>query len=262
MVEAIFKTHDANFAARPVSPFDDGLLFGNNGFITAPYGDYWRFMKKLCVTELLSPRQIERSRALRHEEITRFLRKLIRSAAKTEVVDVGALLTQLTNNTICRMVMSTSCSVENDEAEKIKDLVKRSFQLAGKISLSNSLGPLRKIGFWLYSKEANEVTSTYNELLEKLLKEHEEKAKNNGGEFDREDKDLMDILLEAFHDEKAEFRITRGQMKSFILCIDLKAFGEGGKGAKIGMEEAVSMSLSMASSLQCLPLVYFNPFEA
>ncbi|OMP07591.1 Cytochrome P450 [Corchorus olitorius] len=221
MAEAIFKTHDANFAARPVSPFNDSLLFGNSGFVTAPYGDYWRFMKKLCITELLSPRQIERSRAVRHQEITKFLRQLIQSAAKTEVADVSALLTKLTNNTICRMVMSTRCSEEDDEAEKIRNVVKKSFAMVGKMCLADSLGPFKRFGFWVFSKEAKEVNTTYDGLLEKLLKEHEEKAKINidGVEFEREDnsKDLMDILLKAYHDENAEFQITRAQMKAFFV---------------------------------------------
>ncbi|OMO61530.1 Cytochrome P450 [Corchorus olitorius] len=175
-------------------------------------------MKKLCITELFSPRQIERSRAVRHQEITRLLRQLIHSAAKTEVVDVSALLTKLTNNTICRMVMSTSCSEEDDEAEKIRNVTKKSFGLVAKMCLANSMGPFKKLGFWLLLKEANELTSMYDDLLEKLLKEHEEKAKNNNGvAIEYDNKDLMDILLKAYHHENAEFKITRAQMKAFFL---------------------------------------------
>lgn len=62
-------------------------------------------MKKLSVTELLGTRQIERSRTVRHQEIAMFLRKMIQSARKTEVVDVGAELMKLTNNVICRLVI-------------------------------------------------------------------------------------------------------------------------------------------------------------
>jgi hypothetical protein len=32
-----------------------------------------------------------------------------------------------------------------------------------------------------------------------------------------ENKDLMDILLEVYHDKNAEIRITRKQMKTFFL---------------------------------------------
>ncbi|KAA8520264.1 hypothetical protein F0562_014520 [Nyssa sinensis] len=94
----IFKTHDLTFASRPQFAFADKLPYGSSGFITASYGDYWRFMKKLCVTELLGTRQIERSRSVRREELYRFLKKLFVRASKMEVVDVGAELMKLTNN--------------------------------------------------------------------------------------------------------------------------------------------------------------------
>ncbi|XVF23306.1 hypothetical protein REPUB_Repub13aG0025800 [Reevesia pubescens] len=214
MAEEILKNQDVNFASRPISPLDDSLIFGKTGFITAPYGDYWRFMKKLSVTELLGARQIERSRSVRHQEIATFLRKMIQSAKKTEVVDVGAELMKLTNNIICRVVASTSCSEEDDEAKKIRELLKMSTELAAKMSLANSLGPLKKLGFWLYAKKSKEVTARYDELMEKLLRKHEVKAQNNGSD---DNKDLMDIILKVYHDDTAELRISREQMKSFIV---------------------------------------------
>ncbi|XP_022727493.1 cytochrome P450 705A22-like [Durio zibethinus] len=213
VAEEIFKNQDANFASRPISPLDDCLIFGNTGFVTAPYGDYWRFMKKLSVTELLGTQQIERSRTVRHQETARFLSKMIQSARKTEVVDVGAELMKLTNNIICRVVASTSCSDEDDEAKRIRELLKMSCELAGKMSFANSLGPFKKLGFWLYAKKSKDVTARYDQLMEKLLRKHEDKAKNNGSD---DNKDFMDILLKVCHDDTAELRITREQMKSFI----------------------------------------------
>jgi hypothetical protein len=54
----IFKTHDLAFASRPIFAFADKLPYGTSGFVNAPYGDYWRFMKKLCMTQLLGTRQV------------------------------------------------------------------------------------------------------------------------------------------------------------------------------------------------------------
>ncbi|KAE8038260.1 hypothetical protein FH972_010788 [Carpinus fangiana] len=48
----IFTTHDLAFASRPIFAFADKLQFETSRFFTAPYGDYWRFMKKLSKVEL------------------------------------------------------------------------------------------------------------------------------------------------------------------------------------------------------------------
>ena len=39
----------------------------------APYGDYWRFIRKPSMTELLSIQKIEQSHGVRQEEIALFL---------------------------------------------------------------------------------------------------------------------------------------------------------------------------------------------
>ena len=42
----------------------------------------------------------------------------------------------------CRVVASTRCSEEDDEARRIRELMKMSSELAGKMSFANSLGPV------------------------------------------------------------------------------------------------------------------------
>lgn len=76
----IFKSQDLTFSSRPIFAFADKLQ----------YGDYWRFMKKLCVTKLFATKQLDVSRGIRREEIERLLRKVVESARKNENVDVDA----------------------------------------------------------------------------------------------------------------------------------------------------------------------------
>uniref|UniRef100_A0A2N9G2Q2 Cytochrome P450 n=1 Tax=Fagus sylvatica TaxID=28930 RepID=A0A2N9G2Q2_FAGSY len=128
MATEIFKTHDFAFASRPSFAFADELPLGNLGLFTSPYGDYWKFMKKLCMTELLSTKQLERSHGIRHEEMVQFLHVVLEKANKKEMVDVGNELMKLTNNIVCRMLMSTRCSEKGDEADRITELVKESFE--------------------------------------------------------------------------------------------------------------------------------------
>jgi len=121
------------------------------------------------------------------------------------------------SNTFC-YVFVTSCSEKYEDAEKIRELVKESFELAAKLCFGDVLGPLKQLSFWVYGKKALDVSTRYDELLEKVLKEHEHRrsSRQSGGDEERE-RDLMDILLDLHHDAHAEFKITRTHIKAFFL---------------------------------------------
>lgn len=65
--------------------------------------------------------------------------------------------------------------------------------------------------FWLYGQRAIDVTLKYDEILERFLKQHEEISN------ERENEDLMDLLLKAYRDDKSEFKINRIHLKAFLL---------------------------------------------
>ncbi|KAG2664955.1 hypothetical protein I3760_16G106900 [Carya illinoinensis] len=216
----IFKTQDLSFAQHPKLAFSDEIPYGESGFFSAPYGDYWKFIKKVCVNELFSTRQLERSRALREEELDRLLHKVFESAKKKDVVDVGVELMKLTNNTVCRMAMSTRCAEKNDEAERIRELVKETFEVGSKLFIGDVLGPLKRLAFWLYGSQVLDVTMRFDELLEKILKKHEDQIRKG-----ENIEDLMDVLLKVYSDDKAEFKMTRTHIKSLFLDIFVGSTG-------------------------------------
>ncbi|XP_052311659.1 cytochrome P450 705A5 isoform X10 [Populus trichocarpa] len=212
----IFKALDVHFTSRIKSPFEDNLLFGSStSFFNAPYGDYWKFMKKICTTELLGTRQMKKLKNVRREEVVRFLSKMLEIGQKHEGADLSAEVLTLANNSTCRMIMSARCSGEDNQADKCRELVSESFDLAAKLAVCNLFGPLKRIGIWFLRKKIADVPRRYDELFENVMVEHEEKAKREGPHL--ENKDLMDILLEVYHDKNAEMRITRKQMKTFFL---------------------------------------------
>ena len=206
----ILKTHDLAFASRPHFILIDKLPYQNHGLFMAPFGDYWRFIRKLCIMELLSAQKVKHSHAVRKQEIVLFLRKVLECAKKKQVVDVGAELMKLTNNTTCMMLMSMRCSDDCDEAVMIMKLVKEFVKILGKVWIGNVLGPLKILAFWLYGRHAINVTLRYDEILERVLKQHEENPK-----IDNED--FMDILLKVHQDDTTEFKITRTHLKAILL---------------------------------------------
>ncbi|KAJ4871347.1 hypothetical protein Rs2_47016 [Raphanus sativus] len=211
----IFRAHDVNISSRGFPPTEASLFAGSFSFISAPNGDYWKFMKKVLVTNLLGPQALKRSRKVCADELGRFYDNLFKKALKNETVEIFEEALKLTNNSICKLIMGRCCPEEEDVMERVKGLVTELDVLSKKILLENMLPPwLQKLVLSLFKKEEKVLSNSFNELLEKILVEHEE----NHGEH-HQSKDLMDVLLEAYGDENAAYKITRNHIKSF--CVDL-----------------------------------------
>eukprot|EP01018_Ginkgo_biloba_P005218 Gb_05138 [translate_table: standard] len=91
MAKEFLKTHDAIFASRPTT-FLAGkyLSYDFKDVALAPYGPYWRHMKKLCTLELLSPKRIDSFRSVREEEgVGRRVKKVMKifDAFTEKVID-------------------------------------------------------------------------------------------------------------------------------------------------------------------------------
>ncbi|KAG7533258.1 Cytochrome P450 superfamily [Arabidopsis thaliana x Arabidopsis arenosa] len=219
MAYEIFKAQDVNVSSRPPPPIEESLILGSSSFINTPYGDYSKFMKKFMVQKLLGPQALQQSRKIRADELDRFYKNLVDKAMKKECVEIRNEAMKLTNNTICKMIMGRSCSEENGEAETVRGLVTESIFLTKKHFLGAMFHkPLKKLGISLFAKELMSVSNKFDELLEKILVEHEEKLQEHHQSID-----MLDMLLEAYGDENAEYKITRDQIKS--LFVDLFSAG-------------------------------------
>jgi hypothetical protein len=65
--EEVMRTRDLAFASRPRSAMAERLLYGRD-VAFAPYGEYWRQARRVCVVHLLSPLRINSFRRVREEE--------------------------------------------------------------------------------------------------------------------------------------------------------------------------------------------------
>ncbi|CAA7028075.1 unnamed protein product [Microthlaspi erraticum] len=209
----IFKVQDVNVSSRGHVAVDESLLLGSYSFLMAPYGDYWKFMKKLTVTKLLGPQALERSRGVRANELEKLYANLLDKAMNKESVDIGAEVMKLTHNSICKMMFGKSISEENGEADKMRSLITEGFGMTTKAFLSAVLRrPLEKFGISLFKKEIMSVSNRCEELMERVLVERETKLEEHhqGG-------DIINMLLTAYRDKNAEYNINRNHIKSVTM---------------------------------------------
>lgn len=65
----VLKVHDDVFCNRPQLISAQYLSFGCSDVTFSRYGPYWRQARKICVTELLSPRRVNSFKFVRNEEV-------------------------------------------------------------------------------------------------------------------------------------------------------------------------------------------------
>ncbi|VAH22793.1 unnamed protein product [Triticum turgidum subsp. durum] len=54
----VMKNHDTMFATRPLSTTMRVLSYGGQDIVFAPYGEYWRQLRKIAVSELFTARRV------------------------------------------------------------------------------------------------------------------------------------------------------------------------------------------------------------
>ncbi|KAK7846990.1 cytochrome p450 705a5 [Quercus suber] len=125
---------------------------------------------------------------------------------------------------LCKMTASTSWSEKDTEdilaiAEKIRQMINEAFRVGSKTFFGNMLGPFGILAFWLFGKQVINVQLRLDELLEGMLKEHED-------EIERKDtEDFMDILLNVYQDDKARVKMTRTNLKALIADVFVGSTG-------------------------------------
>ncbi|CAN0927695.1 3,9-dihydroxypterocarpan 6A-monooxygenase [Linum grandiflorum] len=215
VAKEIFKAQDLNFSSRPEFGSSEYFIYRGSRFVTAQYGEYWRFMKKLSMTRLLSVPQLRLFADVVDEEKVRLIESAARCATDGRLFD----LSRLTNNTICRMAMSTRCSGTNKDAEEIAGLVKTCLQLAGRLSVGDILGPFRFLDFSGTGKKLVGALTKYDRIVSRIIKEHQEQALKMESGILKVRKDILDILLETYNDPNAELKLSENDIKSFLLDI-------------------------------------------
>ncbi|EOA22294.1 hypothetical protein CARUB_v10002893mg [Capsella rubella] len=210
----ILKTHDPDFASKFVFGPRQFNVYKGSEFFNAPYGPYWRFMKKLCMTKLFAGYQLDRFVDIREEETLTLLRSLVERSKNKEACNLGLEFTALTTKILSKMVMGKRCSQNSNLPIEIRKIVSDIMACATRFGFMELFGPLRDLDVFGNGKKLRSSIWRYDELVEKILKEYEtEKSKDK----EVKDKDIVDILLDTYNDPKAELKLTMNQIKFFIL---------------------------------------------
>ncbi|XP_057832598.2 cytochrome P450 93A3-like [Cryptomeria japonica] len=217
MAKEFLKTHDSKFSSRPQMSAIKYMAYNYSDFTFAPYGPYWKFMRKICVLELLGGRQLEQFKPIKKEEMI----LLLQTVYKRSVVDMASELTSLANNVISRMAMSTRCSGTDAQASECKKIVQEVIELTGKFNLGDYIFFCKNLDLQGYERQMKDVHRRFDNIMNQILEQHEQQAANDNDNDDDHvngrPKDLIDILLSISKDKQAEVKLTTDNIKGTVL---------------------------------------------
>ncbi|KAL6606423.1 hypothetical protein ACP70R_042076 [Stipagrostis hirtigluma subsp. patula] len=206
---------EASIPERPLTAVTRHLAYDSAGFAFAPYGPHWRFMKRLCMSELLGPRTVDQLRPVREAELRAVLAAARAAADRREPIDLSRQLIRMSNNAIMRMVAS---ALPGHMTEAARDCAKQVAELVGAFNLEDYVALCRGWDLQGLGRRTREVRDKFDALLEIMITA-KEKARREPAAAAAGTKDLLDILMDAAEDPNAEIKLTRENIKAFILDI-------------------------------------------
>jgi hypothetical protein len=216
--EAVLRTHDHVFASRPNSVAAEVILYGSSDIGFAPYGDTWRKARMLVTTHLLTMRRVQLFRHSREEEVSMVMAQVLEAAAVGMAVDLGKVMSSFLNDLICRSVMGKSSCGEG-RSKRLQQLVADTSPLLGSFSVEEFFPFLARFGVLCKMVRIKRLKKRWDELLDRLIDEHESKYKPPMAEaapqndLKDEDDNFIQILLSV----REAYNLTRDKMKAILL---------------------------------------------
>ncbi|KAF2283395.1 hypothetical protein GH714_003876 [Hevea brasiliensis] len=216
LAKEFLKTQEQTFPCR-VSSLAIKHLTYNASFAFAPYGPYWKFIKKWTSFELLGNRVINQFAPIRIKEVNHFLQILYSKSKVGDSVNVSEELMKLSNNVISQMVWSVRSS--GTDGQISRSVVRDVTQMFGQFNISDFVWFCRNLDLQGFRKRFEETRARYDMWVEKHVTAREQvrNQKRINGVQEHEAKDFLDLILDLMEDDTAEIKLTRDNVKALIL---------------------------------------------
>ncbi|KAH7528768.1 hypothetical protein FEM48_Zijuj05G0107200 [Ziziphus jujuba var. spinosa] len=165
------KTHDTNFASRPKLQASEYLSYGSKGMAFSEYGPYWRSVRKLCTSQLLSGSKTESFVELRKEVVGCLVESVKKSAVDGEVVDLSRKIGEVVEDIATTMIFGKK---SRDDRYNLKGLAQELLSLVGAFNLADCVPILGVLDLQGLTKRMKKAGNFVDQVLENIISDHQQ----------------------------------------------------------------------------------------
>ena len=209
MAKEIMKTHDLIFSNRPRFLVTTALTYNNSDIAFSPHGGYWRQLRKICIAELLTAKQVQSFRPIREEEVSALIETI--SSNEGSVINLTKNILSMTYGITRRAAFGRKSRYQQEFISVIEEATR----LAGGFCIADlypSISVLQKITG--VKAKLEKMHKKVDRILGSIIDDHKSK-KISHCESDQED--LVDILLKLQETKDLEYPLTDDNIKAVIL---------------------------------------------
>uniref|UniRef100_A0A0D9ZY21 Cytochrome P450 n=1 Tax=Oryza glumipatula TaxID=40148 RepID=A0A0D9ZY21_9ORYZ len=247
--EEVLRARDAAFSSRPRSAMAERILYGRD-IAFAPYGEYWRQARRVCVVHLLSAQRVSSFRRVREEEAAA-LADAVRAAGRGggRAFDLSGLIVAYASAVVSRAAFGDESARGMYGGADGGRAVRKAFS-----DFSHLFGtkPVSDYLPWLgwvdtlrgRERKARRTFEALDGVLDKVIDDHRRRrdsGRRQTGDADAGHRDFVDVLLDVNEmDNEAGIHLDAIEIKAIIMDMFVAGSDATSKPMEWAMAELVS----------------------
>ncbi|GLJ36696.1 hypothetical protein SUGI_0738380 [Cryptomeria japonica] len=225
MAKEILTTHDVAFGNRPASAAAKYVAYGEIDPGLAPYGPYWRHMRKITVMQLLSAKRVDSFACVREEEAAVGVRSIWDKSMHGKLpINLTAAISSMISGIMWGILAGTNSGAYSDLVGSGDELTMMINEVTSMVGAFN-VGDFFPYGKWLdqlrgMKRRMVRAHDFFDRVVGKIIDQHVERnAKVLDSGENKHVKDLVDVLLDIEKEEpegENGIKVTREHIKASI----------------------------------------------
>ncbi|XP_010546209.1 PREDICTED: cytochrome P450 78A5-like [Tarenaya hassleriana] len=214
------------FADRPIKESAYELLFHRAmGF--APYGDYWRTLRRISAVHLFSPKRIQRFSEFRRSMGEKMIRDVKAVMERHEEVKIKDILHWASLSNVMMIVFGKSYDFSperfsGEEGNELENLVQEGYDLLGIFNWSDHFPALARFDFQGVRRRCRDLVGKVDVFVRKMIEERGKGTSGNkesyehGDHLDLEPEEIGDHFVDVLLGLQEENKLSDSDLVAVL----------------------------------------------